>query len=152
MMSANQRICFWHSTTHCWRGASTEIQSAAMEQLSQSYAKGKMDMEEWRSLQTAMPAQLNQVAQAMGMSADELGEGLRTGTISMDEFMDMIMKLNTEGTGAFASFEEQAKSATGGIGTQLQNMKTAVTRGLPTCLTPLAKIPSVRLSQELTVS
>ena len=115
-------------------GASTEIQSAAMEQLSQSYAKGKMDMEEWRSLQTAMPAQLNQVAQAMGMSADELGEGLRTGTISMDEFMDMIMKLNTEGTGAFASFEEQAKSATGGIGTQLQNMKTAVTRGIANVL------------------
>ncbi|UQZ22644.1 hypothetical protein M5595_20955 [Eubacterium limosum] len=44
------------------------------------------------------------------------------------------MKLNTEGTGAFASFEEQAKSATGGIGTQLQNMKTAVTRGIANVL------------------
>ena len=111
-------------------GGSAEIQSSAMEQLSQAYSKGKMDMEEWRSLQTAMPAQLNQVAQAMGMSADQLGEGLRNGTISMDEFMDMIMQLNTEGTGAFASFEEQAKSATGGIATQMANTKTAITRSI----------------------
>lgn len=115
-------------------GASTDIQSAAMEQLSQSYAKGKMDMQEWRSLQTAMPAQLNQVAKAMGMSADELGEGLRNGTISMDEFMDMIMQLNTEGVEGFASFEEQARSATGGIQTQMQNMKTAITRGISNVL------------------
>lgn len=115
-------------------GASTEIQSAAMEQLSQSYAKGKMDMEEWRSLQTAMPAQLNQVAKAMGMSTDELGEGLRNGTISMDEFMDMIMQLNTEGVEGFASFEEQARSATGGIQTQMQNVKTAITRGISNVL------------------
>lgn len=39
-------------------GASADIQTTAMEQLSQAYAKGKPDMIEWRSLQTAMPAQL----------------------------------------------------------------------------------------------
>src|SRR5574344_2276602 len=53
-------------------GASTEIQASALEQLSQSYSKGKMDMMEWRTLQTAMPAQLKQVATAMGMSTDAL--------------------------------------------------------------------------------
>lgn len=115
-------------------GASTEIQSSAMEQLTQAYSKGKMDMMEWRSLQTAMPAQLNQVAQAMGMTSDELGEGLRNGTISMDEFMDKIMELNTEGADGFASFEEQAKSAVGGIGTQIENVKTAISRSIANVL------------------
>ena len=38
----------------------------------------------------AMPAQLNQVAKAMGISTDELGGGLRGGTISMDDFMQKI--------------------------------------------------------------
>lgn len=111
-------------------GASTEIQASALEQLSQAYAKGKPDMMEWRSMLTAMPAQLNQVAKAMGMTADSLGEGLRDGSISMDDFINTIMKLNTEGVDGLASFEEQARSATGGIRTSLTNLKTAIVRGV----------------------
>lgn len=111
-------------------GASTEIQASALEQLSQAYAKGKPDMMEWRSLLTAMPAQLNQVAKAMGMTTDALGESLRKGDISMDDFINTIMKLNTEGVDGLANFEEQARSATGGIRTSLTNLKTAIVRGI----------------------
>lgn len=111
-------------------GASTEIQASAIEQLSQAYSKGKMDMMEWRSLQTAMPSQLKQVAMAMGMSTDELGEGLRNGTVSMETFMQTISKLNTEGVNGFASFEEQARGSTGGVATSIQNVKTAITRAV----------------------
>ena len=112
-------------------GASTDIQTTALEQLSQAYAKGKPDMMEWRSLMTAMPAQLKQVAQAMGyVSTDALGEALRKGEVSMDDFMDTIIKLNKNGTGEFKSFEEQAKNSVGGIGTSIKNMKTAVVRGV----------------------
>ena len=117
-------------------GASSEIQASALEQLSQAYAKGKPDMMEWRTAMTAMPAQLKQVATAMGyVSADELGEALRNGTVSMDEFMETISKLNTEGLEGFQSFEEQAKNATGGIQTAITNAKTAVTRGVASIVT-----------------
>ena len=111
-------------------GASADIQASALEQLSQAYAKGKPDMVEWRTLQTAMPAQLKQVADAMGTTSDALGEGLRTGTISMDEFIDKIVEMNKEGVNGFTSFEEQAKNATGGINTSVTNMKTAISRGV----------------------
>ena len=111
-------------------GQSTDIQQSAIEQLSQAYSKGKMEMEEWRSLQMAMPGQLNQIAKAMGMSTDELGEGLRDGSISMDEFMDKIVELDKEGVGEFKSFADQAKDATGGIGTALTNLNTAITSGI----------------------
>lgn len=111
-------------------GASMEIQSSALEQLSQAYSKGKPDMMEWRTLLTAMPAQINQVAQAMNMSSDEMGEALRNGNISMDDFIDKIMELNKTGVGEFASFEEQARNSTGGIATGITNLKTAVTRGV----------------------
>lgn len=111
-------------------GASAEIQSSALEQLSQAYAKGKPDMVEWRSIQTAMPAQLKQVAQAMGTTTDQLGEDLRKGNVSMDDFMNTIVKLNKEGTGQFLSFAEQAKNSTGGIKTSFTNAKTAITRGV----------------------
>ena len=114
-------------------GASTEIQSSALEQLSQAYAKGKPDMMEWRALQTAMPAQLKQVAEAMGYAGGnvaELGEDLRKGNVSMDDFMDTIMKLNEKGLDGFQSFEEQARNSVGGIGTAITVAKTQVVKGV----------------------
>lgn len=131
-------------------GASTEIQASALEQMSQAYAKGKPDMMEWRSLMTAMPAQLKQVADAMGYaSADELGESLRNGTVSMDEFMGTITKLNTEGLNGFQSFEEQAKNSTGGIATSITVAKTQIVKGVADIIDGLnkglqeANLPSV---------
>lgn len=110
-------------------GAPAEQQAAALEQISQAYAKGKPDMQEWRSIMTVMPAQLNQVAKAMGqVDANALGEGLRNGKISMDDFIKTIVELNTEGVNGLASFEEQAKKATGGIQTSMANLNTAVTK------------------------
>ena len=112
-------------------GASSEIQKSALEQLSQSYAKGKPDMFEWRSAMTAMPAQMKQVAEAMGfVNASALGEALRNGRVSMDQFMNTLMQLNTQGINGYQSFEEQAKNATGGIATSIANMRTAIVRGM----------------------
>lgn len=114
-------------------GASTQIQESALEQLSQAYSKGKMDMMEWRTLQTAMPAQLKQVASAMGLTTDQLGEMLRTGDNTekvFDEFINTIIKMDKTGVKGFKSLKEQARNATGGIQTSIANMKTAITRGV----------------------
>lgn len=109
-------------------GASTDLQSSAVEQLTQAYSKGAMDMMEWRSLQQAMPAQLNQIAQSMNMTSDELGEGLRNGTISMDAFMDQLVILNEQGGEGFASFAEQAKTSSKTIGVALTNLQGRITK------------------------
>lgn len=114
-------------------GASSEIQSSALEQLSQAYAKGKPDMVEWRSLMTAMPAQLKQVAQAMGYTdAALLGEAVRAkdGEAEFSRMIDTMVRMNTEGVNGFKSFDEQARNATGGISTSVKNMKTAFVRGI----------------------
>ena len=112
-------------------GAPMELQASALEQFAQSFAKGKPDMMEWRSLMAAMPAQLQQVAKDMGLASPEaLGEGLRTGAISMEEFSNSIVKLNKEGTSGLPNFAEQAKNATDGIGTAFTRMNTAVQRGI----------------------
>ena len=121
-------------------GASSEIQSSALEQLSQSYAKGKPDMMEWRTAMTAMPAQLKQVATAMGyVDASALGEDLREGNASMDDFMDTIMQLNTKGIDGFASFEEQARNSTGGIQTSITVAKTQIVEGVADIIQSLNK-------------
>ena len=124
-------------------GASTEIQASALEQLSQAYAKGKPDAMEWRSMLTAMPAQLKQVALAMGYTSSAVGgdfyDAIKAGTVSMDDFMDTIVKLNDKGVGKFASFAEQAKASTDGIQTSITNVKTAITRGLANSIDALNK-------------
>lgn len=112
-------------------GAPAQIQSTAIEQLSQAYAKGKPDMMEWRTLMTAMPAQLKQVATAMGyVDADSLGEALREGNVSMDEFMNTIVDLNEKGLPGFQNFEEQARNSTGGVRTAITNMNSRITQGV----------------------
>lgn len=112
-------------------GANAQIQKSALEQISQAYSKGKPDMMEWRTMLMAMPAQLKQVASAMGfVNAQQLGEAIRSGKVSMDDFMATIVRLNKEGLPGFQSFEEQAKNSTGGIRTSIINLKTAITRGL----------------------
>lgn len=111
-------------------GAGIETQRSALEQLSQAYSKGKPDQMEWKALQAAMPAQLQQVAKAMNMTSDQLGENLRNGKTSMSAFMNTIIRLNEEGANGFQSFAEQAKNATGGFATSIANMKSAITRGI----------------------
>lgn len=131
-------------------GASADIQSNALEQVSQAYAKGKPDMVEWRSVLTAMPAQANQLGKAFGMSIEELGVALREGDISMDDFMAKVMELNKTGVDGFDNFEVQASRATNGLRTNVTNLKTAIVRGMANAFNSLneslqkANLPSIQ--------
>lgn len=112
-------------------GAPMELQATATEQFSQAFAKGKPDMIEWRAILAAMPAQLDQLATALGKaSTDELGASLRDGSITMDQFSEALIKLNKDGIKNLPSFADQAKNATAGIQTSIAVMQTAITRGL----------------------
>lgn len=115
-------------------GASAGIQETAMEQLSQAYAKGKPDAMEWRSILTAMPGQLKQIAKQMGYTSTALGgdlyEAIQKGKVSMDDFMDAIVQLNEKGIDGFQSFEEQARNSTDGLATAIKVAKTQVVKGL----------------------
>ncbi|AXH73422.1 MAG: tape measure [Caudoviricetes sp.] len=125
-------------------GADSQIQESALEQISQAYSKGKPDMMEWRSLLTAMPAQINQVAKSFDMTSDQLGESLRNGDKSMDEFMNRIVEMNTTGAEGFKSFSEQAKNAVDGVKTGIANMNTAVNRGVAGIINTVDKVAKER--------
>lgn len=121
-------------------GMSREIQSSALEQISQSYSKGKPDMIEWRSLLTAMPAQVDQIGKSFGLTSDQLGEALRNGNISMDQFMDRIVEMNKNGAEGFKSFEEQARNSVGGVRTGMSIMNSAITRGVTSIIDTFDKM------------
>ena len=86
--------------------------------------------------------QLEAVSNGTGDMTTALGTGLRTGVISMDEFMNTIMYMNKKGTKEFKSFEEQSRNATGGIRTNITNMKTAVVRGVANMIDSIDKAMS----------
>ena len=115
-------------------GASATVQAQALEQISQAYAKGKPDLVEWRSIMQSMPAQASQIAQSFDMDAQTLGEALRRGTVSMDEFMQRVMELNTEGANGFAGFEEQAKKSVDTLQNRITVMKQSITKTIAAAL------------------
>lgn len=124
-------------------GSSAESQAAAFEQVTQAVAKGNFDMSEWRSLQVAMPGQLDQVSKALlGTAGDttQLYESLKDGTVSMEDFTSSIVKLDQEGGNGFASFRDQALDATDGLQTSIDNIKTAITNTLAGALEGLSPI------------
>lgn len=111
-------------------GQSSQVQEAALEQYVQGISKGKFELEEWRSIQTAMPGQLDAVAQSMlgaGKSSNDLYEALKSGKVSVDDFAEAFVKLDSEGINGMASFAEQAKTGSAGIATSMSNAANAVT-------------------------
>lgn len=118
-------------------GSNQQLVNSAQEQFRQILAKGKPEMQDWKSLSMAMPGQLDQLAKSMlGPTANAndlyaaLGGGKSKQTISMDQLLDEIIRLDQEGGEGFASFQEQAETASGGVQTSMANMGNAVTRGI----------------------
>lgn len=127
-------------------GSNTQVTSAAMEQFRQILSKGKPDMQDWKSLTSAMPGQLAHLAEAMlgtGATANDLyaalGGGGAEATISTNDLLNAMIKLDNEGADGITSFAEQAKTATGGVQTLMENLGTAITRGLAGTLDAIGK-------------
>lgn len=113
-------------------GKSMDIQTNALEQYSQMLAVGKVDMQAWRSMVTAMPGQMDQLSQSIlgvGHNSMDLYEAMKSGEVTFDDFNKALLDLNENGLAGYASFSQQAIDATAGISTALQNVKTALARG-----------------------
>lgn len=114
-------------------GQGQEIANSAMEQWYQIIAKGKPDLQSWRIILQAMPAQLNQVAESVlgtGKKSQDLFESWKAGTVTTDQVKQALIKLNKDGGGSLSSFEKQAQDSTGGIATSFTNIKTAIANAL----------------------
>ncbi len=118
-------------------GSSQQLVTSAQEQFRQMLSKGKPDMQDWKSLTQAMPGQLDQLAKSMlepTANANDLyaalGGGKNKAKFTMTDLLNQIVKLDKEGGDGFASFEEQARQATGGVQTSMANLGTSISRGI----------------------
>ena len=118
-------------------GASTEEMATAQGVLNRVLGKGSATVGQWQSLTSVMPAQLNMVAKSMlgaGASSEDLHAALEDGTVSWNDFLQAIADLDKNGYideagNKLASFEEQARANSHGIGTAIDNIKNRIGAG-----------------------
>ena len=113
--------------------ASTVDVERALVQYTQALAKGKPELEDWRTLQEVMPGQLNAIAKAMmgaDASSNDLYQAMKDGVFTMEDFNAALITLDNEGMEGMASFEQQARSSTKGIGTAMTNVGNRVSKAL----------------------
>lgn len=116
-------------------GGNSEMVNNAIVQLSQGFAGGKITGQEWLSmLNSGLGPALNAMAKDMGITTAELKDGLSKGKISVEQFQDSLIKLNTKGGGGLKSLEQIAADSTAGIQTGMTNARTAITRGVANML------------------
>lgn len=108
-------------------GGGTAQAESAMMQLQQALSRGRIEGQEWNTIAANMPTVLQALANETGKSKDELREMFRENPQAL---IDNIIRLNKEGGGGLASLDKQARDATGGIGTAMDNLNNAITRGI----------------------
>lgn len=106
-------------------GADAGAASATMTQLQQALSRGKIEGDEWNSIISNTPTFLQAMVKETGLTRDELRELYRT---NPQQLIDDLIRLNEQGGGGLQSLDEQARAATGGIGTAFDNLGNAIDR------------------------
>lgn len=123
-------------------GSSASDASRGLNQFNQMMAAGKVDMQSWRTLLETMPLALDKVAESFGYvgssAKNDLYAALQSGEVTFTQFADRIVELN-DATEDFVGFAELAKTATGGLGTAMQNLGNAIVKGVAESLEEVDK-------------
>lgn len=112
-------------------GGSAEMVDNAIQQISQLPLDGPLDAQTWNSLRNSgLTPVLVAMGKDMGKSVSQLKQDFGDGTLKVQDFVNALVKMDTQGGGGLVSLQQIAKNATSGIGTGFDNMQTAVSRGL----------------------
>ncbi|MBU7536985.1 tape measure protein [Leuconostoc lactis] len=106
--------------------------TAAVDQFSMAYqqslAAGKVEAENFNSMNESMPGLMNKVASSMGVSLSSLKSGLSDGSISVDDFNKAFVNLDKNGGAGMQALSKSAQDSSGGIATSMQNVKTEIVK------------------------
>lgn len=114
-------------------GANTADAANAQQMLTKMIGTNTYSSQRWASIMATMPGPMKELAEAMlGAGADgwALGEAIRDGTVSFEDMQRAMVELDQNGMDGLQSFEEQARAATGGIGTSFENLGNRINNAL----------------------
>nr|WP_216682856.1 tape measure protein [Enterococcus innesii] len=110
-------------------GASSDKAARGTEQYISMLSRGEVNLTSWRTLQETMGYALSETAKKMGIAsgdANELYDALNDGLFTFDEFSAALIECSEQAGG----FAEVALTASEGVRTSFENVKTAVVRNL----------------------
>lgn len=114
--------------------ASAEKAQLATYQFLQVLQKGKPVGDDWRSIMEAAPGVMLELAEAMGYTSAVMGGDFYTafqqGKISVDDVMDVLVKMDKEGLNGMDSLKTRAETAAGGIETSMTIMKQSISNAI----------------------
>ena len=116
-------------------GGTAAMADNAIAQLSQLPMDGPLDAQTWMSLRNSgLTPVLVAMSKDMGMSVSQMKTAFGEGKLKVSDFVNELIKMDKQGGGGLANLASIAKNATGGIGTSMENAKTAVSRGIATII------------------
>lgn len=119
-------------------GGSAENVDSVVRMFSKSLGSGKLQAETWNAMiDGGMAPALKAIAKTMGITSQQLQDGLSNGSIKVSDFTKKLIELDQNGGGGLASLGKIAQDALGGIDTSMSRIKTAVTRGLANTITEI---------------
>lgn len=112
-------------------GGSADMVDNAIQQVSQLPLDGPLDAQTWMSLRNSgLTPVLVAMGKDMGKSVSQLKNDFGSGQLTVQDFVNELTKLDTQGGGGLVSLQKIALNATSGISTGFANMQTAVARGM----------------------
>lgn len=112
-------------------GTATQAKNAT-RQLVQAMGKGKLLAQDYNAISDAAPALMGLMAKQFNMSTGEMKEALKEGDISVNDFVDTLIRLDKYGDESTASLRQIAKEASNisltataeALSTRIQNAGT----------------------------
>lgn len=106
-------------------GQGTEGAAQALDAYTQMLATGEVSLLRWRALVRNAPAQMNMLAESLlgaGKNQADLYEAMKQGTVTWEDFNRAVV----EGNKGVGGFEDQARAATKGISTSMENFASRI--------------------------
>ena len=114
--------------------ASAEKAQLAVYQFTQILQKGKPVGDDWRAVMEAAPGVMLELAEAMGYTSAVMGgdfyTALQKGEVSIEDMMDVLVKMDKEGLNGFDSLQKRAETASGGIETSMTILKQSISNAI----------------------
>lgn len=108
--------------------------SRGMEQFMQLLARGKPAGNDWNTIMEVASPIMNELARSMGYAGAELGgdfyTALQNGTLSTEDMMEALVKLDKDGGGGLESLHKRVETSTGGIAATMTNLRQSISNAL----------------------
>lgn len=108
--------------------------SRGMHQFMQILSSGRVTGNDWNTIMEVASPIMNELARSLGYTSAAMGgdfyTALQKGTLSIDDMMAALVKLDKEGGNGLESLHERVKTSTGGIEATITNLKQSISLAL----------------------